>query len=895
MAYSVSNNWNTKVSSENNLKYVPYLLIDNTYIPANQISKIDFIEDIIDKENQYMYIGTFRSNQMDVTFKTLPEMEITSNLPVYCEVGLNTDYQAIDFTYSGTDQNGYKLFTIDNEEDMEYFKEHYYVNIVITNGEDVAKYERLEILEIDTTGSNSVFTIDLYQVSTIPLGATITIYPFEYVPKGYYLVDDPEENYYKKCKLTCLDYGIKLKPAVDYSSAFVNGKITLENLLIWLCNHFNVTLGTYPNVNNNIEIGVYDSTLSGKTFVSYIAEMFGGNVKFDRNGALNIIPLKQNSTKTINALKTKSFDLGEKYKISKVVYQDAIRIFDAGTDTDNTLFIRPENMFVPDNTSITNIYNAVKDFEIYSLKNEMKSDLSIDSWDIVTYSVGEDNYLTYYNNTTTYNMTPTTKVETKIPSKQQEITTNVINANIDTKMSVVKTTIDLLNATIQLLSERVIDVSNTVSGTGSITLSNAYPDTLHHLEITGNISLTFPNNDIYPSNTLYPLDSYLLVDTTKYHLAFNILRFISSDVCDKYVYEDGKQWIERNVGVDGQGNLYQLSETVIEEKEDIDIKVNSDSTIHLESFNNAHYSCTYLLENEYTNNFATKVDVASEINIKAGEIEEKVSSVADQDGNVTSASIVLAINNDTSSTTINADKIKLEGYTTINDGFSIDMEGNMTANNGTFTGGELELKSQKDTPKAKISTINEALNLELYGNGFTIYDNDTPAPNEYSYFMQDANEAGLLLTPTNYYFNNDKYIYGYIDNSSSYLKVSASSNSYCNYNQTGAHPSSDKRCKENIENISKEKSLDIIKELNPVEYNYIGLKDKHRGLIAQDVKETLEKNGIKNQIYEYDKEKDRYSLNYTEFIPDLINCIKYQQEQIEKLQKRIEILERNDK
>ena len=44
-----------------------------------------------------------------------------------------------------------------------------------------------------------------------------------------------------------------------------------------------------------------------------------------------------------------------------------------------------------------------------------------------------------------------------------------------------------------------------------------------------------------------------------------------------------------------------------------------------------------------------------------------------------------------------------------------------------------------------------------------------------------------------------------------------------------------------------------------------------------------------NQIYSIN-EDGRYSLNYTELIPDLINCIKYQQEEIDQLKKEIDIL-----
>ena len=66
-----------------------------------------------------------------------------------------------------------------------------------------------------------------------------------------------------------------------------------------------------------------------------------------------------------------------------------------------------------------------------------------------------------------------------------------------------------------------------------------------------------------------------------------------------------------------------------------------------------------------------------------GKIDQVVTAVGDN-GQVTSASIIQAINDDTSSITLNADKISLEGYTTINDGFSIDEDGSVEINNGNI-------------------------------------------------------------------------------------------------------------------------------------------------------------------------------------------------------------------
>jgi hypothetical protein len=48
--------------------------------------------------------------------------------------------------------------------------------------------------------------------------------------------------------------------------------------------------------------------------------------------------------------------------------------------------------------------------------------------------------------------------------------------------------------------------------------------------------------------------------------------------------------------------------------------------------------------------------------------------------------IVAQINLTPGNAVINANKIKLEGYTTINNGFGVDLNGNMFANNGSFKG-----------------------------------------------------------------------------------------------------------------------------------------------------------------------------------------------------------------
>ena len=183
---------------------------------------------------------------------------------------------------------------------------------------------------------------------------------WEEVPIGKYIIDESPEDYYKSSKIECLDYAIKFATNLDYSPAFVDNKITIDNLLQWICDYYGVTLGSYPSTNGDIEIGTYDSTISGKRWISYIAELKGCNAKMDRLGQLTLVPLKSSPVVTIDAKKSKSWELGEKFEVSKVTYFDATRNYTFGDDTENTLILRQDNPFVVNEQVVRNIYENLR-------------------------------------------------------------------------------------------------------------------------------------------------------------------------------------------------------------------------------------------------------------------------------------------------------------------------------------------------------------------------------------------------------------------------------------------------------------------------------------------------------------------------------------------------------
>ena len=92
---------------------------------------------------------------------------------------------------------------------------------------------------------------------------------------------------------------------------------------------------------------------------------------------------------------------------------------------------------------------------------------------------------------------------------------------------------------------------------------------------------------------------------------------------------------------------------------------------------------TSFIVNKQTNEIKSKVsqeEMSTAITQTANEINNEVAKKVGSD------EIISKINQSAEQIQIQASKIKLEGYTTINEGFSIDEHGNMTANNGTFNG-----------------------------------------------------------------------------------------------------------------------------------------------------------------------------------------------------------------
>ena len=195
----------------------------------------------------------------------------------------------------------------------------------------------------------------------------------------------------------------------------------------------------------------------------------------------------------------------------------------------------------------------------------------------------------------------------------------------------------------------------------------------------------------------------------------------------------------------------------------------------------------------------------------------------------------------------------------------------------SLNGAYIDLGNSQDYPRSICS---------IHGTGVIFNDKNT------------TNHYGSLRTQS--YFNGDSIIgmalslslgrLQYSNNSESetiYLDGSTGRIDYISLNQT-----SDERVK-NILEFSKDDYDNVLMELQPITYTWKENFDNdiHSGLGAQTTKRVLEKYNLNNSaIVKYDKQHDRYSMNYGELHCLEIIAIQKNRELIQNLQNQIKAL-----
>ncbi len=261
----------------------------------------------------------------------------------------------------------------------------------------------------------------------------------------------------------------------------------------------------------------------------------------------------------------KNYKWGEKFKVSKVFYEDGVQDYKFGDETASTIYINQNNMYIVDSEQVKRIYTQIKDFEVSSFEGETIIDPAYDIGDIliidgkrVLYQ-GELEYAGKFKANIKSNIQAKTEQESmqtkqsnsnKIKRVQSEI--NQIDGKItqlaqETKENSKK--ISKHEQTLESISDKVSnieDLTNNVEGVKTIALANCVEGKLLELHVYGNNTVfdyLFPGDDLYPSDNLYPRgDSRIIVsdkdnNQTIYDLGvLDVLRQ-NGEVYDEFILE----------------------------------------------------------------------------------------------------------------------------------------------------------------------------------------------------------------------------------------------------------------------------------------------------------------------------------------------------------------------
>ena len=544
-------------------------------------------------------------------------------------------------------------------------------------------------LDIDSNVEIALGTILRYEFGVKVNGE------YEYLNFGNYIVYKAEKQEdTKSYKLICYDkmlYSMK-----EYESVGVNYPITIREYINALCSHLGLVFA-----DENKEFANYDKIIPNELYLDSegnslgytfrdvfdeLAQATASTICLNKNDEVEIRYINDTSD-TIDEeyLKDTNINFGEKYgKINSIVLSRASE---------------SDNVYLRDEQSVEQ--NGLCELKIIDNQIMNGNDRSDYLVDILTKLNGLEYYINdfvstgicYYDICDRYNVQIDDNVYSCVMFNDEILITQGLEENIytetpeqtktdytkadktDRKINQTYIIVDKQNQEIQALASKVVDVSFTTSGIGSVQLENAHEGILHKLSIAGNLTKIFPSETTYPDDNLYPIEFQLQIDENLYNLDIDYLSYMNADTFDEFIYEDGNCYIIRRVGINEGGEMYKLESEIKEQRKSTIINVVKDSVIILLGFANAIMTATYLTQNQYTDVFTPQVEVKSEIKIATDEINLEVEKKVDED------KVVSALNLSPEKVILKSNRLIIESTN-----FKLDEFGNMTCENAQIIG-----------------------------------------------------------------------------------------------------------------------------------------------------------------------------------------------------------------
>lgn len=246
------------------------------------------------------------------------------------------------------------------------------------------------------------------------------------------------------------------------------GSATYLKILQDICNQAGVTCDVESFDGDDITTGMYDSTISASSYVSYIAEQGGYIPIITRDGHLDFVDLNESDTWQIPlSIVSDKYQVQEPYTVERVVYESGVIKFQTDNDESlSALYINSANPYIISQDQIDDILDKFEDFSIDSVKltTAILGNPAIDPWDYIEVYDDENNntvvFKTLANSDYTFNGKHRQLFTTEIG--KEERTENVTIKSEATSKKLAKTDIDEINAQIQLQAENSQQIRNEI-------------------------------------------------------------------------------------------------------------------------------------------------------------------------------------------------------------------------------------------------------------------------------------------------------------------------------------------------------------------------------------------------------------------------------------------------
>lgn len=192
-------------------------------------------------------------------------------------------------------------------------------------------------------------------IISAPYNTAVTVYDGD-KKIGTYRIYDKPENTDKKMKLILYDSMMSFnKPyltKMTYPCSVNDQIVEIEKL-----SGVSISYQNLPQSLLSKEINWYDNTVNMRLFIGWIAECAGMNAFADENGNIVFRALSKVTQHNVSLNDLESYTLCDDINISRVEFNNGLKIFECGTASQDTLYISSDNPYISKQSEIDHIYN----------------------------------------------------------------------------------------------------------------------------------------------------------------------------------------------------------------------------------------------------------------------------------------------------------------------------------------------------------------------------------------------------------------------------------------------------------------------------------------------------------------------------------------------------------